>query len=85
MSTLPLMRPGVEVVHINDISDVENALLSMWPDKVIPAHEFHSILTPNDISTLKYHLGRNRVNYSVREMADLIWERSNYERDIDFK
>lgn len=84
MATLPLMRQGVELVTINDISDVENALLSMWPENRIPVAEFHSMLTRNDISVLKYHVGINRTYYSIREIADLIWERSNYERKVDF-
>jgi hypothetical protein len=77
------MRSGIEIVTINDIGDVENALLSMWPENRIPVPEFHSMLTVADISILKFHVGCNRTFYSIREIADLIWERSNYERNAD--
>ena len=83
MSTFPLMRSGIEIVTINDIGDVENALLSMWPENRIPVAEFHSMLTLADVNLLKFHAGVDRTYYSIREIADLIWERSNYERNVE--
>jgi hypothetical protein len=77
------MRSGIEIVTINDIGDVENALLSMWPENRIPVAEFHSMLTLADVNLLKFHAGVDRTYYSIREIADLIWERSNYERNVE--
>ncbi|HHP0469562.1 TPA: hypothetical protein ACRZ6V_001218 [Vibrio harveyi] len=82
--SMPLMRAGIEGIPVYDKEDVERILLEMWPDNRIPAHEFHAMLAPADISVLKYHVGCGRTYYAIREIADLIWKCSNYERSDEF-
>ncbi|EGU36915.1 MULTISPECIES: hypothetical protein [Vibrio] len=79
MSSASMMKPGLEPVIIHDKEDVEKVLLQMWPENRIPAHEFHEMLTPNDISILKAYTGCGRTYYSINEIAEIIWTRSNYE------
>ncbi|WP_367971623.1 hypothetical protein RJD38_14875 [Vibrio scophthalmi] len=81
---MPLMREGVEAVEVHDKADVERILLEMWPENRIPVDEFHAMLTHADISLLKYHVGCGRTFYAIREIADLIWKCSNYERSDEF-
>lgn len=81
---MPLMRDDIEAVEIHDKGDVERTLLLMWPENRIPVDEFHAMLTPADISMLKYNVGCGRTFYSIREIADLIWKCSNYERADEF-
>lgn len=75
--------PRYEVVSPSTLEELEALLEEMWPDKRVPAHEFHQLMdlkTP-DMSILKSHLGLNRSWYNTHELAQWLWKRSNYHED----
>ncbi|MNF28232.1 hypothetical protein D3C85_729330 [compost metagenome] len=77
------INPRYEVVSPSSQEELQALLEEMWPDKRIPAHEFHELMDMNtpDRSILKSHLGLNRSWYNTHELAEWLWQRSNFHDD----
>ncbi|MCG7551337.1 hypothetical protein [Pseudoalteromonas sp. Of7M-16] len=68
-----------EVINPESVEDVENILRQHWPDGWIPAKELFERFNINQIDRnhIKSHLGNVDV-FKIADMADLIWDNSNY-------
>lgn len=75
--------PRYEVVSPRTQEELQALLEEQWPDRRVPANEFHQLIQMNtlDMSILKSHLGCNRAWYNTHELAEWLWKRSNYHDD----
>lgn len=67
----------VEIIDVQDEAALLEILNSVYPDRRIPAHEFHNLIDSIgeiDLNILKYELGTGRTWYSTFELARLLWK-----------
>lgn len=74
---------GYRVIEFTCVEDVEDLLRQFWPDGWIPRWDLFQrfgITSPIEKNMLISELGISEEVYKIADVADFLWDNSNYGR-----